>query len=476
MSYCHLVSRGINLANGFGPLPGNTIRTQVSNASCLSSIVSAKLTPTTICTNDGAVSLSYNTNNFGAAPYTYLWTGGATTQNLSSISSPSTYTVTVTDSNGCSNQFSTDVKKYANPGDANATGYTLPVCCNKGPVTITLTTKLPTNLGSCQTVAWLRTNAAITSYSAAQAAYTVAAPTDIITSTNSTAINTSTAATLSVTSPTPCALQSYYYTPFVTRKAKALNNITTTVNSGSIFYMTNTSTPMGYSVSLSDQSTSLGSCDLLDTPVTKTLNVTVSSYTGRTNNMTIVVVDASNNLLYRKTGLAGNGTYSIPIITTMDNPLQAMDVAAFDFNCSNSTTCVSSSLSMSVTRTVTYAAIPANTFGAVCAVGKSVQLGFAPENCQPATSLEQPENNIGYMNVYPNPATKAAVIKFYAPSNNSADLKITDLLGKTVLSQYIAYKEGDNELSIDVHNWAKGIYFIALPVDASYKNVKIIIE
>ena len=35
MSYCHLTSAGINLNLGFGPQPGNVIRSEVSNASCL---------------------------------------------------------------------------------------------------------------------------------------------------------------------------------------------------------------------------------------------------------------------------------------------------------------------------------------------------------------------------------------------------------------------------------------------------------
>lgn len=35
MSYCHLTSYGINLNNGFGPLPGDLIRAEVAGASCL---------------------------------------------------------------------------------------------------------------------------------------------------------------------------------------------------------------------------------------------------------------------------------------------------------------------------------------------------------------------------------------------------------------------------------------------------------
>lgn len=35
MSYCHLTGNGINLANGFGPLPGAVIRNAVRNSSCI---------------------------------------------------------------------------------------------------------------------------------------------------------------------------------------------------------------------------------------------------------------------------------------------------------------------------------------------------------------------------------------------------------------------------------------------------------
>ena len=35
MSYCHLTSVGINFSRGFGPQPGNVIRTRFNNASCL---------------------------------------------------------------------------------------------------------------------------------------------------------------------------------------------------------------------------------------------------------------------------------------------------------------------------------------------------------------------------------------------------------------------------------------------------------
>jgi Metallo-peptidase family M12/Reprolysin family propeptide len=35
MSYCHLVAAGINFANGFGPLPGERIRSRIRNSTCI---------------------------------------------------------------------------------------------------------------------------------------------------------------------------------------------------------------------------------------------------------------------------------------------------------------------------------------------------------------------------------------------------------------------------------------------------------
>lgn len=67
MSYCHLVSGvGINFANGFGPQPGDRIRSEVYNAPCLAS-----------CGGGGTCNyVTYNTANFDAN--WGIWTDGGT--------------------------------------------------------------------------------------------------------------------------------------------------------------------------------------------------------------------------------------------------------------------------------------------------------------------------------------------------------------------------------------------------------------
>lgn len=45
MSYCHLTSGGINLALGFGPLPGDTIRLRYAQATCLTGITNSSERP-----------------------------------------------------------------------------------------------------------------------------------------------------------------------------------------------------------------------------------------------------------------------------------------------------------------------------------------------------------------------------------------------------------------------------------------------
>ncbi|MBL7776602.1 MAG: fibronectin type III domain-containing protein, partial [Saprospiraceae bacterium] len=78
MSYCHLTGNGINFSNGFGPLPGGKIRTEVANAVCLSGSCAptgscpapSGIAVTNITTNSALISW---TNAAGANSYQLEW-------------------------------------------------------------------------------------------------------------------------------------------------------------------------------------------------------------------------------------------------------------------------------------------------------------------------------------------------------------------------------------------------------------------
>lgn len=95
MSYCHLTNYGINFNNGFGPLPGDKIRTEVSSATCLSGscapagscLAPKSLTVTNITGSNATV--SWNAVS-GATGYNLQWraVGALSWTTLNNVSSP----------------------------------------------------------------------------------------------------------------------------------------------------------------------------------------------------------------------------------------------------------------------------------------------------------------------------------------------------------------------------------------------------
>ncbi|MGQ0826975.1 MAG: sugar-binding protein [Bacteroidota bacterium] len=97
---CNSMQYGVNAQ--FTPCTNN------NNCSAVTIASTPTITNVTCTTcNNGAINLSSATG--GAAPYTYSWSNGATTQNISNLTY-GTYTVTVTDKNGCFSTFKARVR------------------------------------------------------------------------------------------------------------------------------------------------------------------------------------------------------------------------------------------------------------------------------------------------------------------------------------------------------------------------------
>ncbi len=116
MSYCHLNPQwtndcdlsasnpGINLASGFGVLPGELIRSRIANANCLGGNggvnfpfqANATIQDEACNQANGFIDL---TVSYGQTPYTYQWSNGARTKNLTNLAA-GTYSCTITDAKG----------------------------------------------------------------------------------------------------------------------------------------------------------------------------------------------------------------------------------------------------------------------------------------------------------------------------------------------------------------------------------------
>jgi len=382
MSYCHLTSLGINLANGFGPLPGDLIRNNVTAATgCLSSIISARVATTHICnTSDGEVSAVLNDNDNGTSPYTYLWTpGNYTTKKVSNLSTPGTYSVSITDQNGCSTDLSAELKSLGNPGSLIPLSVAMPVCCAAGSDSITIKTTAPVKLGECETVAWLRSPTPITTYSEALTAFNDADSGNIFFSTNS---DVSNGATLKVVPPASCSSDStWYYVAFVSKKSNPATVLTKNSVYGGNVVIGSPQVVAGSFVTIASQTSSIPTCKTDAAPAI-TLTATVTAYTGRANKLTIQVQSSTGAALVTLSNLAGAGTYDIPAAALGNAPLAWLSILAYDYNCSGNS-CTASSVTFTAKRTVTYEAITQPTFEEACDVSGAATVSFSSNtgNC-----------------------------------------------------------------------------------------------
>ena len=125
---------------GGNPLCPGTQQVQVTiNVTPGLNITTSSTNPTCYGGNNGTASVTSVTG--GTTPYTYQWSNGATSQNITGLSA-GTYTVTVTSANGCTASATVTI---TNPPQMTVSATSTPANCgsNSGTVTANVTNGIP---------------------------------------------------------------------------------------------------------------------------------------------------------------------------------------------------------------------------------------------------------------------------------------------------------------------------------------------
>ncbi len=86
------------------------------------------------------------------------------------------------------------------------------------------------------------------------------------------------------------------------------------------------------------------------------------------------------------------------------------------------------------------------------------------------------EPAINDFNLFPNPAKEEVNVAFSASQNESIQVRVFDMVGKTILNQNFNVESGYNKFSLDLTLMNKGIYFVELTNSSERIVKKLILE
>jgi hypothetical protein len=78
--------------------------------------------------------------------------------------------------------------------------------------------------------------------------------------------------------------------------------------------------------------------------------------------------------------------------------------------------------------------------------------------------------------VYPNPATEKATVKFTAATDSQVHLNMTNVIGQSVMTSEVAATEGINMVDLDLNNVAKGVYMLSIMSGDNTEQIRLIVE
>ncbi|MEX1192524.1 MAG: choice-of-anchor J domain-containing protein [Brumimicrobium sp.] len=96
------------------------------------------------------------------------------------------------------------------------------------------------------------------------------------------------------------------------------------------------------------------------------------------------------------------------------------------------------------------------------------------DNCPTATAdlIEEVDDNIS-LNVYPNPTSGNATVKFNFVSASNTTVTVTNAVGQNVYFEDLGVVEGENTVQIDTERFDAGIYTVTVNTEYSQTNTQL---
>ncbi len=101
---------------------------------------------------------------------------------------------------------------------------------------------------------------------------------------------------------------------------------------------------------------------------------------------------------------------------------------------------------------------------------------YAIRNLGVVSSVEVGTAPVSSFDVYPNPASSNAQVVYTATEAQEVQLVVTDMQGRTVLSQYITTMPGFQAQPLDVTSFSNGVYQVALHSKTGVVSQKLVVN
>lgn len=363
----------------------------------------------------------------GTAPYTFLWSTGAITEDLTGLSA-GTYSVTITDNAGCIAMQSFVIQNNTNSFNATATTTTANCAGADGGVDVTVTGGV-----APYTFAW--SNGATTE--------------DLVGVVSGTY-------TVTITDATNCMFTANYTVPN-SGGSLGLNSTPTAAtcglaNGGMALTVTGGATPYSYAWSTGATTSSVNGL------LGGTYAVTISDANGCQLNVPVIIQNIGNPVDF----ISGDTT-TASCSTCSDGDVDLVlggSGAPYTFTWSNGATTEDLVNVLPGTYAVTITNVD----------GCSLDTVFVVDFSTGLVELEGLE-----LKVYPNPSTGTVYVEFTQNLKEEVQIEIFDAIGQTVIQRVYEAQVIQGHIDIDLDNTASGTYMMKISSAGKYTTKRIVI-